>query len=97
MFYITSKFHDNRVNTFGFMEGAFEAPPHPPGPGTPKKPRRNRVNGVNVTPASCLFLKPHDDMIHVGSRRKIDLITLNVQGAGTEDVSWVWEIKKLNK
>ena len=21
MFYLTSKFHDNRVNTFGFMEG----------------------------------------------------------------------------
>ena len=36
MFYLTSKFHDNRVNTFGFMEGgAFEAPP---GPGTPKNP-----------------------------------------------------------
>ena len=30
MFYITSKFHDNRVNTFGFMEGAFEAPLPPP-------------------------------------------------------------------
>ena len=48
MFYLTSKIHDNRVNTFGFMEGggAFEAPPPPPhlpGPGTPKKPRRNRV------------------------------------------------------
>ena len=29
MFYLTSKFHDNRINTFGFMEGggAFEAPP----------------------------------------------------------------------
>ena len=30
MFYLTSKFHDNCVNSFGFMEGgraAFEAPP----------------------------------------------------------------------
>ena len=31
MFYLTSKFHDNRVNTFGFMlgggRGGFEAPP----------------------------------------------------------------------
>ena len=29
MLYLTSKFHDNRVNTFGFMEGggAIEAPP----------------------------------------------------------------------
>ena len=30
MFYLTSKFHGNRVNTFGFMEGggrAFETPP----------------------------------------------------------------------
>ena len=30
MFYITSKFHDNCINTFGFMEGggggAFEPP-----------------------------------------------------------------------
>ena len=42
MFYLTSKFHDNHVNTFGFMEGAFDPPP--PGPGTPKKPKRNRVN-----------------------------------------------------
>ena len=34
MFYLTSKFHDNRVNTFVFMVGgggggAFEAPPPP--------------------------------------------------------------------
>ena len=38
MFYLTltSKFHDNRIDTFGFMEGLlFEAPP--PGPETPKK------------------------------------------------------------
>ena len=28
MFYLTSKFHDDSVNTFGFiMEGGFEAPP----------------------------------------------------------------------
>ena len=29
MFYLTSKFHDNRVNNFGFIEGggAFKAPP----------------------------------------------------------------------
>ena len=48
IFYLTSKFHDNRVNIFGFMEGAFEAPPPPPpGPGTPKKPRRNRVNNFS--------------------------------------------------
>ena len=39
MFYLTSKFHDNRVNTFGFMEGGGALP----GPGTPKKPRLNRV------------------------------------------------------
>ena len=45
MFYLTSKFHDNRVNTFGFMEGGgLLKAPSPPGPGTPKKPRRNRVN-----------------------------------------------------
>ena len=25
MFYLTSKFHDNRVNTFGFMGGGGEA------------------------------------------------------------------------
>ena len=52
MFYLTSKFHDNRVNTFGFMEGGLLKPPLPPGPGTPKKPRRNRVkahaNGRNI-------------------------------------------------
>ena len=30
MFYLTSKFHDNRVNTFGFMEGFFYKPPPPP-------------------------------------------------------------------
>ena len=45
MLYLTSKFHVNRINTFGFMEGrgAFEAPPSPQAPGTPKKPRPNRV------------------------------------------------------
>ena len=33
MFYQTSKFHENRVDTFGFMEGgAFEAHPPPPPP-----------------------------------------------------------------
>ena len=43
MFYLTSKFHVSRINTFGFREGggAFEA--LPPGPGTPEKPRPNRV------------------------------------------------------
>ena len=31
MFYLTSKFHDDSVNTFGFIEGgAFEAPPPSP-------------------------------------------------------------------
>ena len=59
MFYLTSKFHDNRVNTFGFMEGgggggAFEA--LPPGPGTPKKPRRNGVNSFFVICCCSLFL-----------------------------------------
>ena len=46
MFYLTYKFHDNRINTFGFIEGggAFE---DPPGPGTPKKPGRNRVNNTS--------------------------------------------------
>ena len=34
MFYLTAKFHDNSVNTFGFIEGgggggAFEAPSRP--------------------------------------------------------------------
>ena len=30
MFYLTSKFHDNRVNTFGFMEeGGVWSPPRP--------------------------------------------------------------------
>ena len=51
MFYLTTKFHDNRLNTFGFMEGgggggAFEA--LPPGPGTPKKPRRNSINLITI-------------------------------------------------
>ena len=40
MFYLPSKFHENRVNTFGFMEVGGGG-----GPGTPKKPRRNRVKG----------------------------------------------------
>ena len=31
MFYLT-KFHDNRVNTFGFMEAGFWSPPPPPPP-----------------------------------------------------------------
>ena len=46
MLYLTSKFHDNRVNTFGSMEGRGGGllKPTPLGPGTPKKPRRNRVN-----------------------------------------------------
>ena len=35
MFYLISKFHDNRVNTFWIS-----------GPGTPKKPRRNRVKDI---------------------------------------------------
>ena len=38
MLYLTSKFHDNRVNTFGFMEGGGGG-----GAGTSKKPRQNRV------------------------------------------------------
>ena len=46
MFYLTFKFHDNRVNTFGFMYGGGLLKPSPPlqGPGTPKKPRWNRVD-----------------------------------------------------
>ena len=49
MFDLISKFHVNRINTFGFMEGgggveAPTPPPPPPGPGTPKKPRPNGVN-----------------------------------------------------
>ena len=53
MFYLTSKFHVNRINTFGFMEGgggggAFEAPP-PPGPGTPKNPGRIGFNFCSLT------------------------------------------------
>ena len=27
MLYLTFKFHDNSVHIFGFIEGAFEAPP----------------------------------------------------------------------
>ena len=38
MFYRTSKFLDNSVNTIGGGGGGGS-----PGPGTPKKPRRNRV------------------------------------------------------
>ena len=53
MFYLTSKFHDNGVNTFGFMEGGLlkSPPPLPPGPGTPKKSRRNelRLKQKNVS------------------------------------------------
>ena len=30
MFYLTSKFHVNRINTFGFMEGGLLKPPPPP-------------------------------------------------------------------
>ena len=44
MFYLTSKFHDNSVNTFESIEmGAPPLTPLLPSPGTPKKPRRNRV------------------------------------------------------
>ena len=39
MFYLTSKFHDDSVSIFGFMEGV--------GAGTPKKHRRNRVKTPN--------------------------------------------------
>ena len=46
MFYLTSKFHGNRVSTVGFMEGEGGLLKGPPGPGTPKKPRRNRVKVV---------------------------------------------------
>ena len=55
MFYLTSKLHVNRVNTFGFMEGggAFEV--HPPGPGIPKKPRPNRVKGIFLCTSSSAF------------------------------------------
>ena len=34
MFYLSSKFHDNHVNTFGFMEGGGGGGR----PGTPKSP-----------------------------------------------------------
>ena len=37
MFYLTSKFHGNRVNTFGFMEGGGGGGSFT-GPGTPKSP-----------------------------------------------------------
>ena len=33
MFYLTSKFHDNRVNAFGFMEGGGELQKRPGGIG----------------------------------------------------------------
>ena len=57
MFYLTSKFHENRVNTFGFIEGAFEAPlPSPPCPGTPKKPRPNKVNEKYIEVTTSLFI-----------------------------------------
>ena len=54
MFYLTSKFHDDSVSTFGFMEGlgACEALP---GPETPKKPRRNRVKLDEIS--MTMFLK----------------------------------------
>ena len=42
MFYLTSKFHGNRVNTFGFMEGgAFEAPP-------PAQERQKSPGGIGL-------------------------------------------------
>ena len=60
MFYLTSKFHNNRVNTFGFMEGGLlKRPPPPAGPGTPKKPRRNSVKvireGNTVVTLICVY------------------------------------------
>ena len=65
MFYLTHKFHDDSVNTFEFMVGAFEALPQ--GPGTPIKPMRNWVKfckpaqfpgvyyGCNLTSISIIY------------------------------------------
>ena len=49
MFYLTSKFRDNRVNTLGFMEGGELLKP-PPGAGTPRIP-----GGIGLTVKSKLF------------------------------------------
>ena len=62
MFYLTFRFHDNSVNTLGFIErvgggGAFKAL-LPPSPGTLKKPRQNRVKHfLNVEKASYWLLE----------------------------------------
>ena len=69
MFYLTSKFHVNRINTFGFMEdgeGGGGLLKTPPGPGTPKKPRPNRVKfGSKVSNAvttTSFYLFQHTNL-----------------------------------
>ena len=54
MFYLTSKFHVSRVNTFGFMEGggkrgAFEASPPPTSRELQKSP-----DGIGLTHFKCI-------------------------------------------
>ena len=44
MFYLASKFHGNRVNTFGFMEGGLWSPPPPPAQELQKSP-----GGIGLT------------------------------------------------
>ena len=57
MFYLTSKFHDDSVSIFGFMEGV--------GAGTPKKHRRNRVKAPNYKVFMSLLydrkIKPYNN------------------------------------
>ena len=63
MFSLTSKFHDNRVNTFAPPPPPLPPPPPPPGPGTfkflKKKPRRNRV--------TFSFAEKHDTPLNKAS------------------------------
>ena len=73
MFYLTSKFHDNRVNHFGFMEGgAFEAPPQ-------AQELQKSPGGIGLTPvylqnlfhcrSTDCFLRDHENKLYLAKPR----------------------------